>query len=226
MEEAEDTPASSRALSPLLSCSGPRLPGGGSQGVRLRHPPPPSRSQRSPGLGCPVPSLTGTASLSAPSPWAPTVCVLVASMPSERGAPGPPRSGHQAAFGSQLGTLPGRVAAWLFRRTKWRGRGAGVVEGRKKPRGEEIDNLLHPNPQAPLPRGLHKGKRAERPPLPHAPMRKAGWGGESARGAEAPQGTRGSGVCTRRASDWTLVSGLRGGSLWQVNRGCAPGVVP
>lgn len=47
------------------------------------------------------------------------------------------------------------------------GGGAGV-EGRKKPRVEGIEGVAPKSSSAPS-RGLHKGKRAERPPLPHAP---------------------------------------------------------
>lgn len=102
------------------------------------------------------------------------------------------------------------------------GRGVGGLESRagKSHAGEEIDNLLHPDPQVPLPRACWEPSFApcscEEGRVRYGVRKGLG-------GALRYQGLS---ECTRRSTDWTLVSGLRGGSLWLVNGGCAPGVVP
>lgn len=86
--------------------------------------------------------------------------------------------------------------------------------GRKKPQGEGrltigCTRIL----TLPLPEDCGRRKSAGCPPSPFVRAEKAGWGGRPG----VREGNRGAKGCTRRPSDSTLVSGLRGGSLRQVN---------
>lgn len=136
--------------------------------------------QASSALGCGARFLTDrNPRLSAPSPGRPQSALWSPRCPLSAVRPGPHVPGTTLHSDPSWAPSPGE---WLpgFSGGQSGARGGEGLESRagKSHAGEEIDNLLHPDPQVPLPRACWEPS--------FAPVRKAGCGMESARASEAP----------------------------------------